>query len=82
MSFDDKMKHTGEDLGGKAKEAYGKATGDKEKESEGKMDQLSADIKDKASDFGDKAKDVASDLGSNLKAAAEKLKEGFSSDSK
>lgn len=87
MSFSDRMDAAGDDLKGKAKEAAGKVSGDKDTEAEGKMDQFSADVKDKtadvkekASEFGEKAKDVAGDIGSNIKAAAEKLKEGFSSD--
>lgn len=82
MALDDKIKNSAEDLGGKAKEAAGKVTGDKDTEAEGKFDQISADIKDKASEAADKAKDVAGDLGANLKAAASKIKEGFSSDNK
>lgn len=78
MSLDDKFKNTAEDLGGKAKEAAGKVTGDKETEAEGKMDQVAATVKDKASEVADKAKEVAGGLGANLKAAAEKVKEGFS----
>ena len=41
------------------------------------MDQVGAEVKDKASEFSEKAKDAAGDLGANIKAAAEKLKEGF-----
>lgn len=80
MGLDDKIKNSAEDLGGKAKEAAGKVSGDKNVEAEGKADQVSAEIKDKVSDFTDKAKDVAEEAGANLKAAAEKIKEGFSSD--
>ena len=80
MGLDENIKNTAEDLGGKAKEAAGKVSGDKNVEAEGKVDQVSADIKDKVSEFTDKAKDVAEEAGANLKAAAEKIKEGFSSD--
>lgn len=80
MGMDDKIKNSAEDLGGKAKEAAGKVSGDKNVEAEGKADQVSAEIKDKVSEFTDKAKDVAEEAGANLKAAAEKIKEGFSSD--
>lgn len=80
MGLDDKIKNASEDLGGKAKEAAGKVSGDKNVEAEGKVDQVSADIKDKVSEFTDKAKDVAEEAGANLKAAAEKIKEGFSDD--
>lgn len=80
MGLDDKIKNTAEDLGGKAKESAGKVSGDKNVEAEGKVDQVGAEIKDKVSEFTDKAKDVAEEAGANLKAAAEKIKEGFSSD--
>ncbi len=48
----------GEDLKGRIKEAAGDLTGDKDMEREGKTDQVSADVKDKASDAVDKVKDV------------------------
>ena len=80
MGLDDKIKNSAEDLGGKAKEAAGKVSGDKNVEAEGKADQVSAEIKDKVSEFTDKAKDVAEEAGANLNAAAEKIKEGFSND--
>lgn len=54
MSALDKAKNKVEDLGGNAKEAAGKATGDKETENEGKADQVKANLKD----VGEKVKDV------------------------
>jgi len=39
------MKHEGEELKGKAKEAYGKVTDDEETEAEGKWDQTKANLK-------------------------------------
>lgn len=54
MGLDDKIKNAAEDLAGKAKEAYGKATGDDEKVAEGKTDQAAASAK-KA---GENVKDV------------------------
>jgi uncharacterized protein YjbJ (UPF0337 family) len=45
MGADDKIKNAAEDLGGKAKEAFGKATGDDSKVAEGKADQTKADVK-------------------------------------
>lgn len=78
MGFEDKIKHGAEDLGGKAKEFAGKATGNKEVEAEGKADQLAASVKDKASEAADKAKELAENASANLKAAADKIKEGFS----
>lgn len=80
MSLEDKIKNSAEDLGGKAKEVAGEVSGDKDLKTEGKADQVGAQIKDKVSEFTDKAKDVAEEAGANLKAAAEKIKEGFSSD--
>lgn len=46
MSGVDKIKNAAEDVGGKAKEAVGSATGDKSTENEGKKDQSKADLKD------------------------------------
>jgi uncharacterized protein YjbJ (UPF0337 family) len=45
MGADDKIQNAAEDLGGKAKEAFGKATGDDSKVAEGKADQAKADVK-------------------------------------
>ncbi|SFR69703.1 CsbD-like [Agromyces sp. CF514] len=53
MGIDDRIKNTAEDLGGKAKEAYGKATGDDEKVAEGKADQAKADLKNAGEDVKD-----------------------------
>ncbi|MDO5747429.1 MAG: CsbD family protein [Actinomycetaceae bacterium] len=78
MSFEDKLKATGENLEGKAKEAYGKVSGNKDTQAEGKMEQVGAEVKEKAAELSDKAKEVAENVGSNIKAAAEKIKEGFS----
>ena len=46
MGLDDKASNKGESLGGKAKEAVGKATGDEELENQGRGDQAKADLKD------------------------------------
>ncbi len=46
MSATDKIKNAIEDIEGKAKEAFGKATGDHDKAAEGKTDQTKADFKD------------------------------------
>jgi uncharacterized protein YjbJ (UPF0337 family) len=54
MSGVDKAKNKVEDLGGKAKEAVGSATGDKSTENEGKVDQIKANLKD----AGEKVKDA------------------------
>jgi len=45
MGLDDKIKNAAEDIAGKAKEAWGKATDDKDVEAEGKADQTKADVK-------------------------------------
>jgi uncharacterized protein YjbJ (UPF0337 family) len=54
MGTTDKMKNAAEDLGGKAKEAVGRATGDREQEAEGRTDQTKSDMKD----AGEKVKDA------------------------
>jgi uncharacterized protein YjbJ (UPF0337 family) len=54
MSALDKAKNKVEDLGGKAKEAGGRATGDRSTENEGKADQVKANLKD----AGEKIKDA------------------------
>jgi uncharacterized protein YjbJ (UPF0337 family) len=45
MSATDKMKNAIDDAGGKAKEALGRATGDRSTENEGRGDQAKADLK-------------------------------------
>ncbi|MBX9639754.1 MAG: CsbD family protein [Mycobacteriaceae bacterium] len=54
MSATDKAKNKIEDLGGKAKEAVGRATGDRSTESEGRGDQAKSSLKD----AGEKVKDA------------------------
>ena len=54
MSGVDKAKNKLEELGGKAKEAIGKVTGDKSTENEGKGDQVESNLKD----AGEKVKDA------------------------
>lgn len=46
MSATDKIKNAIEDVEGKAKEAVGKVTGDRDTEAEGKTDQSKSDLKD------------------------------------
>lgn len=46
MGADDKASNKMDDLGGKAKEGFGKLTGDKDTENEGKVDQAKSSIKD------------------------------------
>lgn len=54
MSGTDKAKNAVEDIAGKAKEAAGRATGDKDTEAEGKADQSKSDLKN----AGEKVKDA------------------------
>jgi uncharacterized protein YjbJ (UPF0337 family) len=56
MSGVDKAKNAVEDMGGKAKEAIGKVSGDHDTEAEGKADQSKADLKN----AGEKVKDAFS----------------------
>ncbi|OZD05124.1 CsbD family protein [Rhodococcus sp. 06-235-1A] len=62
MGIGDKISNKTEDLGGKAKEAAGSATGDKDLEAEGKGDQASAAVKDGV----EKVKDAASNIKDKL----------------
>ena len=57
VSGTDKAKNKIEDVGGKAKEAVGKVTGDKSTEHEGKGDQAKSSLKD----AGEKVKDIFRD---------------------
>ena len=54
VSATDKAKNKAEELGGKAKEAVGKVTGDKNTENEGKGNQVKSNLKD----AGEKVKDA------------------------
>ena len=54
MSNEDKVKNKIEDLGGRAKEAVGKATGDDDTKNEGRGDQAKSSLKD----AGEKVKDA------------------------
>ncbi len=54
MSTDDKADNKMQDLGGKAKEAVGNATGDDELKAQGDRDQRKASLKD----AGEKVKDA------------------------
>lgn len=54
MSGADKMKNKIEDVGGRAKEAIGKATGDADTRNEGRADQAKSSLKD----AGEKVKDA------------------------
>jgi uncharacterized protein YjbJ (UPF0337 family) len=54
MSGTDKVKNKIEDLGGRAKEGIGRATGDADTTNEGRADQAKSSLKD----AGEKAKDA------------------------
>lgn len=54
MGADDKASNKIDDLGGKAKEAVGKVTGDDSTKNEGKLDQAKSSLKD----AGEKVKDA------------------------
>ena len=54
MSAEDKLKNKIEDLGGRAKEAIGKATRDDNTRAEGRADQAKSSLKD----AGEKVKDA------------------------
>ena len=55
MSVKDKLKHAAEELEGKAKQAVGGATGDRQTQAEGLKDEKMGQIKG----VGDKLRDVA-----------------------
>ena len=57
MSAVDKAKNKAEELGGKAKEKVGQATGDRRLEAEGDVDQTSGNLKQ----AGEKVKDAFKD---------------------
>jgi len=54
MGHDEKIDHKLEELGGKAKEKIGEATGDEELEAQGDRDQMKGNLKQ----AGDKVKDA------------------------
>lgn len=58
MGMDDKAKNMAEDLGGKVKEATGKATDNEQLQAEGEGDQASADMKNR----GEQLKDAAGNV--------------------
>ncbi|EOM74582.1 CsbD family protein [Rhodococcus rhodnii] len=62
MGIGDKAENKADDLGGKAKEAVGSATDDKDLENEGKGDQVKSSVKD----AGEKIKDAAKDIKDKL----------------
>ena len=65
MGLDDKISNKAEDLGGKAKEAAGSATGDDQLKNEGKGDQISSAIKDGVEGVKDAAGKIKDKLTGN-----------------
>jgi uncharacterized protein YjbJ (UPF0337 family) len=68
VGFEDKVKHKAEEVGGKAKEAAGKATGDDELAAQGRGDQAKAGLKQAA----DKAKDAVNNAVEHVKDAMDR----------
>lgn len=62
MSASDKIGNKAEELKGRAKEAAGSATGDRDLQNEGKADQASSGIKKGVEKVKDKVNDVAEKL--------------------
>lgn len=56
------IENKADQLAGKAKEAAGDATDNKELKNEGKGDQVTSDIKDKVEDAGETIKDKANEV--------------------
>jgi uncharacterized protein YjbJ (UPF0337 family) len=54
VSATDKARNKGQEVGGKAKEAFGNVTGDKSTRDEGRSDQAKSNLKD----AGEKVKDA------------------------
>ncbi|MES1171585.1 MAG: CsbD family protein [Actinomycetota bacterium] len=62
MGTDDRLNNAAEDLTGKAKEGWGKATDNEQLEAEGKMDQGKAAVKDKVEDVKDAVAEKFNDM--------------------
>jgi uncharacterized protein YjbJ (UPF0337 family) len=87
VSGADKAENKRQELGGMAKEAVGKVTGDKSTEEEGKRDQTKANLKDageklkeageKLKEAGEKVKEAGEKVGEMVEEAGEKVKEVF-----
>ena len=85
MSGADKAENKRQELGGMAKEAVGKFTGDKSTEAEGKRGQGKANLKDagqklkeageKLKEAGEKVKEAGEKVGEIVEEAGEKVKE-------
>lgn len=66
MGLADDAKNKAEELKGRGKEAAGSITGDDELKAEGKGDQASADLKQKAADVADAVKGAVDDVKDKL----------------
>lgn len=62
MGNTDRLGNAAEDAKGKAKEGFGKATGNEQMETEGKWDQTKADAKDKIEDVKDAVAEKYNDV--------------------
>ena len=62
MSFMDDAKDKAEQLAGKAKEGFGKLTGDKETEGSGQTDQAVGEAKEAGHDLRDKAQGAVENI--------------------
>lgn len=65
MSTDEKFDNAKDKLSGKAKEGFGKLTGDKSTETEGKTEQGKAEARDKLQDARDTLKGAVDGLGND-----------------
>ena len=63
MGLDDKIRNKAEELGGRAKETAGAATGDAELKREGRADRAEAGLKQAGEHVKDAARDVSDGLG-------------------
>ena len=62
MTIDDRADAAKDDVKGKAKEGFGKATDNEKMENEGKFDQVKSDVKEGAADAKDKVKETIGKL--------------------
>ncbi|SDK30004.1 CsbD-like [Actinopolyspora mzabensis] len=67
MSTFDKVKHQAQQLAGKAKEATGRATGNRDMKDAGKRDRLEGEAKESGQDMKDRAAGAAEDAKDKLR---------------
>ena len=75
MGIGDDISNKAEELGGKAKEAIGEATGNEELQVEGIFDQLAAKAKQMGESIKDFAEDAVTEVREFAEDAAENIKE-------